>query len=51
MKDEDEGSGSSSDGISSDEEGLTGVCHDEEDDVKWSGSNSYEISPDALDSD
>ena len=50
MKDEDEGSGSSSDGILSDEEGSTGEYHDEEDDGKWSSSNSYENSPDALDS-
>ena len=48
-KDEDEGSGSSLDGISSDEEGLIGDFQDEEDDGKWSGSTSNEISPDALD--
>ena len=47
----DEGLGSSSDSISSDEEGSTGEYHDEEDDGEWSGSNSYEISPDASDSD
>ena len=49
-KGKDEGSGSSSDGISSDEEGSTGEYHDEEDDGKWSGSDSYEISLDASDS-
>ena len=50
-KDEDEGSGSSLDGISSDEEGLIGEYQDEEDDGKWSGSDSDEISPDASDPD
>ena len=46
----DEGSGSSSDSILSDEEGSTGEYHDEEDDGEWSGSDSYEISLDASDS-
>ena len=50
-KDKDKGSGSSSDGILSDEEGSIGKYHDEEDDGEWSGSNSNEISPDASDSD
>ena len=50
-KDEDEGSGSSSDGISSDEEGSIGKYQDGEDDGKWSSSDSNEISPDASDPD
>ena len=49
-KDEDEGSGSSSDGVLSDEEGLIGEYQDE-DDGKWSGSDSDEVSPDASDPD
>ena len=50
-KDEDEGSGSSLDGISSDKEGLIGKSQEEEDDGKWSGSSSDLISPDASDRD
>ena len=50
-KDKEKGSGSSSDDILSDEEGSIGEYHDEEDDGKWSGFDSYEISLDASDSD
>ena len=50
-KDEDEESGSSSEGISSDEEGLVGDSQGEEDDHEWSGSNSDGVSPDASDQD
>ena len=50
-KGEDKGSGSSSDGISSDKEGSIGDSQDEEDDGKWSGSSSNEISPDTSDRD
>ena len=48
-KNEDEGSGSSSDGILSDEEGSIGEYQEEEDDGEWSSSNSDEISLDILD--
>ena len=46
-KDEDEGSGSTF--ILSDEEGSVGDSQGEEDDHKWSSSNSDGVSPDALD--
>ena len=49
IRDEGDESESSSDGISSDEEGSIGEY--KEDDGKWSGSDSDEISPDVLDPD
>ena len=48
-KDEDEELGSSLEGVSSDEEGSVGDSQGEEDDHKWSGSDSDGVSLDALD--
>ena len=47
-KDEDEGLGSTSDGILSDEEGSIGDSQGEEDTHKWSGSSSDGVSLDTL---
>ena len=45
----DEGLGSPLDGILSDKEGLIGDSQGEEDDHKWSGSDSDGVSPDTSD--
>ena len=50
-KDEDEALGSPSGGVFSDEEVSEGDSQDEEDDHKWSGSSSDEISQDNSDQD
>ena len=50
-KDKDKESGSSLEGISSNEEGLVGDFQGEEDDCKWSSSDSDGVSLDASDQD